>query len=575
MAKATKAVYKVSFPEPHTHYIEVSLDLPIQKKKVVDLKMPVWTPGSYLVREFARHVESIAVGANAKVKKVAKNHWQILPAENGTVHITYRVYAFELSVRTSFVDADMAVLNGASVFLRVDSKEKSEYEIQIQPHPTWRKVSTALKTVGDNPFMRKADDFDELVDAPILLGNQAIFTFDVAGVPHIVAMAGQAEYDENRLKDDMKKVCLEASKVIGEHPCKEYTFLIINASGGSGGLEHANSCLLHTSRNVYNHEGHYKNFLGLVAHEYFHLWNVKRIRPIELGPFDYDNENYTNLLWISEGFTSYYDDLICQRAGIIPTDRFLEITASNLNTIENMPGNLVQPLCESSADAWIKYYRSNENSNNSATNYYTKGSIIGLLLDLQIIDATNGKHGLDTLMRILYQKYYKKMGRGFTEDEFQKEVEKLVGQEMNDFFDGYIKGVEPIKYNEYFKRAGYKLINLNEGKAELGLGVGLNTNGGKAIVTSVLKGSPSWKYGVNVNDEVIAVDNYRVGTEINSILNLRDGGDTVSVLISRDGLVRSLQVKLEPYVSFNFRLEKQPNLAPTELRVMKKWLSIK
>jgi predicted metalloprotease with PDZ domain len=241
-----------------------------------------------------------------------------------------------------------------------------------------------VATIGNGRLL----DFDELVDSPILVGNQAVYSFDVKGVPHTVAMAGQADYDAKRLTTDMQKVCEEATNVIGEHPCTDYTFIVVNASSGSGGLEHANSCVLHTARTVYTNETQYKNFLGLVAHEYFHLWNVKRIRPIELGPFDYDNENYTSMLWISEGFTSYYDDLICQRAGILSADRFLEISASNINTIENLPGNQVQPVCEASFDAWIKYYRSNENSSNATTNYYSKGSVLALLLDLEIVSAT-------------------------------------------------------------------------------------------------------------------------------------------------------------------------------------------
>ena len=279
-----KLSYTLSFPEPQTHYIEVSLQISGHKKNQVNLKMPVWTPGSYLVREFSRHIERLE-SKDITVNRIAKNHWTFKSESEKDIVITYKIYAYEMSVRTCFVDADMALLNGASIFFRNASNLPADYEVIIKSPKEWKQINTSLKE-GGNAWKRKAENFDELVDSPILLGNQSIYTFDVSGVPHTLAMAGEVEYDSKKLVQDMQNVCTAASKIIGEHPCKDYTFLVINASAGSGGLEHANSCLLHTSRTVYNNEGQYKNFLGLVAHEYFHLWNVKRIRPIELGPFD-------------------------------------------------------------------------------------------------------------------------------------------------------------------------------------------------------------------------------------------------------------------------------------------------
>jgi len=567
-----KITYSLSFPESQTHYIEVSLKISGHEKKPIDLKMPVWTPGSYLVREFSRHVESFK-SADAKVEKLAKNHWRVTPSSNGEVTVMYKVYAYELSVRTSFVDADMALLNGASVFMRLCTKEKLEYSVELVPHSAWKQINTALKSVDGNIWKRKAADFDELVDSPILLGNQTQFSFDVKGITHTVAMAGEVVFDEKRLSADMQKICTEACNVIGEHPCQNYTFIVVNASGGSGGLEHANSCVLHTSRTVYTNEVQYKNFLGLVAHEYFHLWNVKRIRPIELGPFDYDNENYTTMLWISEGFTSYYDDLICQRAGILSAEKFLEISASNINTIENLPGSQVQPVSEASFDAWVKYYRSNENSANATTNYYSKGSVLALLLDLEIISASKGTKSLDDLMRALYQKYYKGLKRGFTEVEFQKEVELLTAKNQNTFFQNYVNGTLTIPFNDYFEKAGLKLTNLNAGKTDLGLGASFSNNG-KMTVTSVMRNAPAWKFGLNVNDEIIAIDGSKVGADISSILNTKNVGDTLSLLVNRDGFMREINLKLEPYSTFNFKLEKSLNPTEGQLEVMKKWLGI-
>lgn len=568
---AITAEYSISFPEPHTHYLEVELNLTGIGKKPIDLKMPVWTPGSYLVREFSKGVESFT--ANGKVEKTTKNTWRITPSSE-SLKVKYKVYGFELSVRTTFIDADMALLSNAAVFCRVDTKEAVTYVVNVSPHASWKQISTSLKSIENNVWKRKAKDFDELVDSPILIGNQKLHTFDVKGVPHTVAMAGTVEYDDTRLISDMQKVCTEACRVVGEHPCTDYTFIIVNATGGSGGLEHANSCVLHTARTSYTNESQYKNFLGLVAHEYFHLWNVKRIRPIELGPFDYDNENYTKQLWISEGFTSYYDDMICQRAGIISSDRFLEITSSNINAIENLPGDKVQPVCESSFDAWIKYYRPNENSNNSTTNYYTKGSLIGLLIDIQIIQASKGSKNLDDLMKALYQKYYKDKKRGFTEAEFQKECELLAGKDLNSFFQKFVYGTDPFNYNAYFEEVGMKLNNANAGRADLGLGAGLGNSGGKTVVSSVVRDTPAWKYGLNVNDEIIAVDGYRINGDIGPFVAGKDEGDTLHLMIARDGIIRGLDVKLEPYVTFAARIERIQKPNETQLTLQKKWLGI-
>ncbi|HAR19072.1 MAG TPA: peptidase M61, partial [Cytophagales bacterium] len=250
MNAETKIQYTLSFPEPHTHYVEVELKISGHHHKPLDLKMPVWTPGSYLVREFSRHVESVRC-EGGQVAKKAKNHWRITPDSKKELSIFYKVYAFELSVRTSFVDADMALLNGASIFMRLDSKEKTEYWVNLLPPETWKKVNTTLAVVEENVWKRKASNFDELVDSPILLGNQAVHSFEVASVPHTLVMAGQADYDANRLTTDIQKICKEATKVIGEQPCKEYAFLVINANSSSGGLEHANCCVLHANRSLY------------------------------------------------------------------------------------------------------------------------------------------------------------------------------------------------------------------------------------------------------------------------------------------------------------------------------------
>ena len=286
-------------------------------------------------------------------------------------------------------------------------------------------------------------------------------------------------------------------------------------------MEHLNSTTLEVSRAGY--QNNYNGFLTLVAHEYFHLWNVKRIRGKALGPFDYDNENYTHLLWVAEGFTSYYEDLILRRAGLITSDAFLNTIIYSIGGIENQPGNNVQSLAESSWDAWIKFYRPNENSSNTSISYYTKGSVIATLLDLEIMNNTNAEKTLDDVLKYLYNEYYKKQKRGFTDQEMQMAVEKVAGKSMKDFFDNYIFGTKSIDYQKYFNYAGLK-ANMNPVAGNEGfLGATTNNNGGKINITSLLRGSASYNFGLNVNDEIIAVDNNRLsnGEELTKFISAK------------------------------------------------------
>ncbi|MDP5139283.1 MAG: peptidase M61, partial [Spirosomaceae bacterium] len=311
-------------------------------------------------------------------------------------------------------------------------------------HASFSKVSTALKNI--NGFNYEINSFDELVDSPIEIGNQELLYFDAAGVKHTIAMYSNQplSYDKEEVLAAYKKVVNAATSVVGEHPCKEYLFIVHHLPGIGGGLEHLYSTTCQTSPAAYASERAFRGFMGLIAHEYFHLWNVKRIRPEALGPFDYENENYTNLLWVSEGFTSFYQDDLIRRAGMMTEDDYIRYMANDLNSIENTPGEEVQSASESSFDAWIKYYRRNENSQNTTVSYYSKGGVIGLLLNIEILAETKGEKSLDDVMKYLWNEYYKKEGRGFTDAEMQKSCEAIAGKSLESFFQNYIWGTSQI-----------------------------------------------------------------------------------------------------------------------------------
>ena len=568
LLQAASISYEVSMPEPHTHYYNVKMDVVDYQKEYFDIQMPVWSPGSYLVREFAKGVEGLVATANSKTlkaEKINKNTWRIYAKESKNVVINYKVYAFELSVRTSFVDASHGYFNGTSMFMFIDELRNTPHNLTIIPFEDWKKVSTSLPKTSTEGFQYQAPDYDILVDSPVEIGNQETFDFTSAGVVHHVAMYGKGNYNIEKLKVDMAKVTQACTDVFGENPNKEYTFIIHNLTRGSGGLEHLSSTTLEVNRWTYEGSA-YKGFLSLVAHEYFHLWNVKRVRPIELGPFDYNNENYTSLLWVMEGFTSYYDELLLYRAGIYDEETIIRKFRGSISNIENQPGNKVQPVAHSSFDAWIKAYRPNENSYNTTISYYSKGSVVANMLDLMIINNTKGKKNLDDVMQHLYNEFYKKQDRGFTPAEMKTTLEKVSGLNMDDFFAKYINGTETFDYSTLFGYAGLTVETVVNKDPSLGISESNNK------IRRVYRGSSAYAGGLNVKDEILAIDGFRVDGNINDFIEAKKVGDEISLLISRDNIIQTIRFPLLEKGSKNYFII---NEADKRNNVHQKWLSQK
>ncbi|WP_237144587.1 M61 family metallopeptidase [Pontibacter pamirensis] len=575
-ALAADLRYTLSMPQPHTHYFEVEAELSGAKKKYVDFTLPVWAPGSYLVREFAKNVEGFEAtdksGKPLRSEKIDKNTWRVYSNKADVVRAKYNVYAYELSVRTSYLDASHGYVNGTSIFMYPEGYEKENGTLVVKPYNGWDKVSTGLKSTGN--FTYTFPNYDILADSPLEIGNHEVYTFTAAGVPHEVAMYGEGNYEPNRLMADMKEVAEEAVKVMGELPVERYVFIVHNLNRGGGGLEHLNSTTLQTSRWNYGTEAGYNGFLSLVAHEYFHLWNVKRLRPLALGPFNYNEENYTDLLWVSEGITSFYDDLIVRRAGFITPQRYLDVVAGSITSVENTPGNKVQTVAEASYDAWIKYYRRSENSNNAEVSYYTKGGVLGQLLNMEIMEATDGEKSLDDVMRYMYNRYYKQLGRGFKEAEFKEALEKVSGRNMDAFFRNYVNGTATPDYNEFFDAAGLRLVNTSEGSNLPNWGATTAVSDGKVLVRGVSRGSSAYEGGLNVNDEIIAVNGYRVDDDINRIVSGLGIGDTAEVLVTRDGKLQTLRIPMLKDESVRYRFERVQNPTSVQQKIFNKWLAV-
>jgi predicted metalloprotease with PDZ domain len=543
-AAAPDISYTVSMSKPSTHLLEVEMHVRWpQMPAGLQLKMPVWTPGSYLIREYARHVQDFAVrgpaGKELSWSKINKNTWRIDTAGAKELTATYRVYANELTVRTNELNDEHAFWNNAALLMFVKDQLKAPSTVHINPYGNW-KIATGLPTTGQNTY--RADNFDILYDSPFEVSNYREVDFTVEGKPHLVIFSGEGNYDVERIARDLPKIVEEGFKIFGELPYDNYTF-IVNLRGG-GGLEHLNSTALQYNRFGFKPETRYRNFLSLVAHEYFHLWNVKRIRPDALGPFDYENENYTKLLWVAEGGTAYYESVLLRRAGLISDRDFLESKASTIQQLQNQPGRFETSLEEASFDAWIKYYRQDENAVNNQISYYDKGDIVNMMLDVTIRASSGGAKSLDDVLRYLYNEFYKK-GRNYTPQDYQKAAEMAAGRPLEDFFAKYVRGTEEIDYNNLVQPIGLRLVAAEPNRGKPYIGADLSEDGGRLTIRSIASNTPAYEQGLNTGDQIVAIDGYRASQSfLQSYLADKKPNDKVRLTLFRFDRLRDMDFVL-------------------------------
>jgi predicted metalloprotease with PDZ domain len=578
---APEISYTVSMPKPYTHLLEVEMRLRGGLPARADLIMPVWTPGSYLVREFERHVQDFdakdAGGRALRWAKTNKNTWRVETAGAREIVITYNVYCNEFSVRTNEVTDQHAFWNNAALLMYPDGQLKAPSTLRVVPFGNW-KVATALPAAAAgraNTF--RAENFDILYDSPVEVGNFKTISFEVKGIPHRIVIDGEGNYDPERMRRDVQKIVEAAVTIVGEIPYRDYTFFLHLRSTGGGGLEHLNSTALIYPRFRFRPDANYKNFLSLVAHEFFHLWNVKRIRPDALGPFDYTQENYTKLLWVAEGITSYYENIILVRAGLISGEDYLSELASAIQDLQNTPGRFEQSLEESSFDAWIKYYRQDENSDNSQVSYYDKGAIVGALLDLEIRRASRDAHTLDDVLRYLYEEHYKK-GRNYTPEDFQRVAERMAGASLESFFARYVRGTAEIDYNAILNHAGLYLDTNGTSTGQVTperayLGATLGMDGNRLMVRNVRAGTPAYEQGINAGDEIVALNGMRVNQDsFTERLGEKKPGERVTLTIFRNDDLRTFEIRLGGRVAASYRIIPVPNPTADQRSAYQKWL---
>jgi predicted metalloprotease with PDZ domain len=581
--------FTVSMPKPWTHLLEVEMKVTQPAGALSTLlTMPVWTPGSYLVREFERNVQGFAAesaGHPLEWTKINKNTWRVSTNGAREWKVSYQVYANELSVRTNELNADHAFWNNAALLMYTDGNLINSSTVRVNPPAGW-KVATGLPPVAGQANTFRAENFDILYDSPFEVSDFKEIKFEVRGVPHRIVIDGEGNYDPIRMKNEVQKIVEAEAGMFGEIPYHDYTFILHLRSNGGGGLEHLNSTALGFRRFDFSRADGYSRFDALVAHEFFHLWNVKRIRPDALGPFDYEHENYTRLLWVAEGITEYYGQLMLRRAGLISDEDYLAHLVKQIESFQDTPGRHEMSAEESSFDAWIKYYRPDENSVNSQISYYDKGELLGMLLDLEIRKRSNNSKSLDDVMRALYNDYFKK-GRNYTPADFQKECEAAAGGSLDQFFARYVRGTDELPYNDAFAAAGLQLEQAGipfeklSGRLPAGvpviayLGAEFEEGAEFASVKNVHAGSPAYEQGLNAKDQIIAMDNVRVNSErLISLIHGKQPGDVVGLTVFRNDDLRTIPIKLGSRIDAPYRISQLPSRTEQQKKVYDSWMHL-
>ncbi len=565
----------VSMDQPSTHYFHVVLRVDGIRSDTLDVKLPAWTPGYYQIMDYARNVLNFraedAAGLAIGWEKTAKNTWRLRTGRTTAVAVTYDVYAFAPSVADSYLDDGSAFICPAGVFMHVAGRLQLPVTVTVRPFSAWRAVSTGLDPVPGQADTFTAPDFDTLYDSPILVGNQEVIPFEVRGIPHVLAGNNLGSLDRAKFVADLKRMIEAAATLMGDIPYTQYVFLVIGPGGG--GLEHLNSTALTMGSGSLETRETYVRFLAFVTHEYFHLYNVKRIRPIALGPFDYDRENYTNMLWVSEGFTVYYEDMILRRAGLLTRDEVLERASANIARYENAPGHLFQSATESSFDTWIKFFTRAPNLATTTISYYDKGAALGLLLDLAIRHDSSNARSLDDVMRALYREFYQQKRRGFTDAEFREVCERAAGAPLAEIFDVYASTVKPVDYATYLAYAGIDVDTTPTQAPGAAWGAATEDRNGIAVVSRVEWDSPAARAGLSVQDEIVAIEGVRAtSASITASLASRKPGDRLRILISRRGSVKDVDVTLGSRTERSFRMKPMPDQAPLQRAILAGWL---
>ncbi|WP_104472387.1 M61 family metallopeptidase [Acinetobacter indicus] len=535
--------YQIEFDDYRQHLIHVTLRFLANPTQV--LALPTWIPGSYLIREFSKHIEAVKAydeaGRILKIQKFEKNKWRLFNTDHELITVEYDVYAYDLSVRGAYVDQTRLYVNPACACLGLEGQEDKAIEVEVfLPNELKHfQLATGLaaKSLVKGRYTLKAKNYAELIDAPFELAEQTRFSFDAAGIPHEFVVSGKHAMNAARMQQDLEKICATEIALFGSAPFQDYTFMTMATGSSYGGLEHPNSTSLITPRDDLPKANEpeepskeYQRFLGLCSHEYFHSWLVKFIRPDSFVNYDLNREGYTSLLWIFEGFTSYYDDLILLRSGVVNQESYIALLKAQIDRYLQNPGRAIQTVAESSFDAWVKFYRQDENSNHAGTSYYNKGCLVALCLDLGL--RLRGS-SLDALMRKLYDNA--QQGIQVHERTIYELCQELTGDSWAEQINHLINTTEELPLDQLFPEFGLSYSLKNDKRLPLGLKLADKSEG--VLVQAARRDGQAAQAGLSAHDVIIAIDGLKASSKLIEQYAKQSGSFTVHAF-RRDELMQ-------------------------------------
>jgi predicted metalloprotease with PDZ domain len=566
--------YALSMPRPSSHIFQVALlysGFPAERK-TLDVMLPVWRPGRYMVLDFAggviRFDARTPAGSPLRWSKTDKSTWRIELAGASGVSIRYEVFADEFEQRTRGLDDAHAFVNGAALFMYAPEYRSHPLTLTVVPPPAWH-VTTGLESTSPNIF--HSPEYDTFIDCPLEIGTQKDFAFEAEGVPHVLSIYGGGDWQADTLTRDIAKIVRVNREFWGRLPYARYVFLLHCVAEGGGGTEHMNSTIMGSQPFVFRNPDTYRGFLGLVSHEYFHTWNVKQIRPAALVHPDYQKENYTEELWMAEGTTSYYGGVLLVRAGLSTREKFLDGVAHGVYDDRLRPGNSVQSLAESGFDAWIKYWRGNRDAFNEESDYYEKGAAASLVLDLEIRHVTGNARSFDDVMRDLFRRF-PGSGSGYTNADVRRITAEIGGEPMKAVFDSLVNGTARIDWERVLSYAGLDLLP-SEAPQGVWTGMDFSDYGGKARITRVIAGSPAFSAGLDAGDEVVALEERRI-TAASFTQRLKDysPGDTLRLTVFRSDILREFVLNLAAPAVTPYRIKESGDMTPAQKSLLDSWL---
>ena len=547
----------------------------------VELVMPVWTPGSYLVREYSAHIERMQAmegqGDSLPLRKTAKNRWAVESGDATAIRVAYDVWAGEIHVGANWVENSKALLNGAGVFLYTERSRAMPQEVVVTLPEHWPNVHTSMEATGEGRQYR-ARDYDELIDSPIVAGNTVEYNFEVNGQPYGLVFSENSRYwDYEKAVEDTAKLIREQQAFWGVNPFDRRYLFMTMFMGSFSGLEHDHSTVLMMDSLAMRNRDDYRLWLGLVSHEFFHAWNVRRMRPAALSEYNYERESYIRELWLAEGLTSYYDDLLLFRSGLVSVGEYLELLAGEIRNYETTPGRKVRSAELASFDTWIKHYRQDENSVNSTVSYYRKGAVIGFVLDTLVRRETGNDASLDDVMRTMFQRYGLVQNGGYPPGAFEDVVEEVAGPSARSLLEDMLRETVDPDVDSALDWYGLSLKRSpgdnGDDNPPAGLGIEVDIDGQTLIVKQVVAGHPGATAGLLPGDELIAIDGNRVNrSDYDAVLDSLRPGENVEIVLSRHGRVLTIPAVVGEAIPSKFVITTRERIGTRQKSRLEKWL---